>query len=216
VHGPNPGAGCAPHELFSAVRLKIERNRMSNEIAFELQLPNKTTSTLEETAMKKTMLGATVTLAMLCNLPPTMAGEALISFKVLAPETALELAQATLKACSDKGYQVAVAVVDRSGIPQVMLRDRYAGAHTPGTATRKAWTATSFRTDTLALAEETLAGKSQSGVRFVENALMLGGGVLVEAGGSLVGAVGVSGAPSGELDDACARAGVAAIEEKLM
>jgi uncharacterized protein GlcG (DUF336 family) len=45
---------------------------------------------------------------------------------------------------------------------------------------------------------------------------MLGGGVLVEAGGSMVGAVGVSGAPTGELDDACARSGVATIEEKLM
>jgi uncharacterized protein GlcG (DUF336 family) len=166
--------------------------------------------------MKTNMLKATVILGTLCSLPPAAAEEPLVSFKVLTPEAALELAHATLKACREKGYQVAVAVVDRAGTPQVMLRDRYAGAHTPGTATRKAWTAASFRTDTLSLAEETQAGKSQSGVRFVEHALMLGGGVLVEAGGSLVGAVGVSGAPSGELDDACAKAGIAAIEEKLM
>jgi uncharacterized protein GlcG (DUF336 family) len=171
---------------------------------------------LEETAMKTNIPGVIVILGMLCNLTPAAAEEALISFKVLTPETALELAQATLKACREKGYQVAVAVVDRSGTPQVMLRDRYAGPHTPSTATRKAWTATSFRADTLSLAGETQAGKPQSGIRFVENALMLGGGVLVEAGGSMVGAVGVSGAPTGELDDACARSGVAAIEEKLM
>jgi len=166
--------------------------------------------------MKMNILRTTVMLGMLCNLPPATAEEALVNFKALTPETALQLAQATLKACRDKGYQVAVAVVDRAGTPQVMLRDRYAGAHTPGTATRKAWTATSFRADTLSLAEETQAGKPQSGVRFVDNALMLGGGVLVEAAGSMVGAVGVSGAPSGEQDDACARAGVAAIEVKLM
>jgi uncharacterized protein GlcG (DUF336 family) len=166
--------------------------------------------------MKLNILKTTIILVMLSNLTPAAAGEALVSFKVLTPETALQLAQATLKACREKGYQVAVAVVDRSGTPQVMLRDRYAGAHTPGTATRKAWTATSFHADTLALAEETQAGKPQSGIRFVDNALMLGGGVLVEAAGSMVGAVGVSGAPSGEQDDACARAGVAAIEEKLM
>ena len=166
--------------------------------------------------MKTNIPGVIVFLGMLCNLTPAAAEEALISFKVLTPETALELAQATLKACREKGYQVAVAVVDRSGTPQVMLRDRYAGTHTPGTATRKAWTATSFRTDTRSLAEETQAGKAQSGVRFVEGALMLGGGVLIEVGGSMVGAVGVSGAPSGELDDACARAGLEAIEEKLM
>jgi uncharacterized protein GlcG (DUF336 family) len=166
--------------------------------------------------MKMNILKTTVILGMLCNLSPAAAEEALISFRVLTPETALQLAQATLKACRDKGYQVAVAVVDRAGTPQVMLRDRYAGAHTPGTATRKAWTATSFRTNTLSLAEETQADKPQSGVRFVDNALMLGGGVLVEAAGSMVGAVGVSGAPNGEQDDACARAGVAAIEMKLM
>jgi len=77
------------------------------------------------------------------------AEEALISFKVLSPAAALELAQATLEACRNEGYQVAVAVVDRFGITQVILRDRYAGPHTPETARRKAWTAVSFRTDTL-------------------------------------------------------------------
>jgi uncharacterized protein GlcG (DUF336 family) len=189
---------------------------MLTAAAFDLQLPYHRKVTQEETAMKRNTLKAAVILGMMCNLPPAAAEEALVSFKALTPETALELAQATLKACREKGYQVAVAVVDRSGTPQVMLRDRYAGSHTPGTATRKAWTATSFRGDTLALAEETQADKPQSGVRFVENALMLGGGVLVEAGGSMVGAVGVSGAPSGEQDDACAKAGIAAIEEKLM
>jgi uncharacterized protein GlcG (DUF336 family) len=166
--------------------------------------------------MKMIAAVATLILGMLSCLPPAVAEDALISFKVLTPEAALELAQAALKACRDKGYQVAVAVVDRSGTPQVMLRDRYAGAHTPDTATRKAWMATSFHSDTLALADATRAGKPQSGVRFVENALMLGGGVLIEAAGSMVGAVGVSGTPNGEQDDACAKAGVAAIEEKLM
>ena len=166
--------------------------------------------------MKSMLLNTTVILGLLSGPALAVAEDALVSFKALTPDTALELAQATLKACRDKGYQVAVAVVDRAGTPQVMLRDRYAGAHTPDTATRKAWTAASFRADTLSLGEETQAGKAQSGVRFVENALMLGGGVLVEAAGSMVGAVGVSGAPNGEQDDACARAGVAAIEEKLM
>ncbi len=162
----------------------------------------------------KTLIAATVA-AILTSLSVVAEEEALLSYKMLSPATALELAQATLAACRKQGYQISVAVVDRSGTPQVMLRDRYAGQHTPNTATRKAWTATSFRSDTLAMAEETQAGP-QSGVRFVDNALMLGGGVLVEAAGSIVAAVGVSGAPSGEADDACARAGVEAIEEKLM
>lgn len=141
---------------------------------------------------------------------------ALVTFQALSLETARALADATLDACRKAGFQIAVAVVDRSGVPQVVLRDRYAGAHTPDTATRKAWTAASFNTDTLALADTTQAGKPQSGVRNVTHALMIGGGVPIEVAGSLVGAVGVSGAPGGVQDDACARSGLTAIEERLM
>lgn len=140
---------------------------------------------------------------------------ALVTYQTLSPEVAQALAEATLDACRKAGYQVAVSVVDRAGVPQVMLRDRYAGAHTPDTATRKAWTAASFRTDTLTLSDVTQPGKLQSGVRNVTHALMIGGGVPIEVAGSLVGAVGVSGAPDGKLDDDCVRAGLAAIEDKL-
>jgi uncharacterized protein GlcG (DUF336 family) len=146
---------------------------------------------------------------------PAKAEEALISFKVLSPAVALELAQATLEACRSAGYQVSVAVVDRSGITQVILRDRFAGPHTPETARRKAWTAVSFRTDTLEMAKLTQAGQEQSGVRQVTGALLIGGGVPVEAAGSLVGGIGVSGAPGGPADDSCARAGIEAIEDKI-
>lgn len=140
---------------------------------------------------------------------------ALVTFKVLSPATALELAQATLASCRDAGFQVAVSVVDRFGVPQVMLRDRFAGPHTPETARRKAWSAVSFRGDTQELSKLTMAGQAQSGVRFVSDAMMIGGGVPLEAAGSLVGGVGVSGAPGGDADDACARAGIEAIADKL-
>lgn len=140
---------------------------------------------------------------------------ALITFQVLSPAVALELAQATLTDCRGKGFQVAVSVVDRFGTPQVMLRDRFAGPHTPETARRKAWTAVSFRSDTLALTEFTAPGQGASGVRFVADALMVGGGVPVEAAGSIVAGIGVSGAPGGAEDDACARAGIAAIADKI-
>ena len=60
-----------------------------------------------------------------------------------------------------------------------------------------------------------LAGKEASGVRFVDQALMIGGGVTLEAAGSIVGGIGVSGAPGGAADDACARVGIAAIQADL-
>ena len=140
---------------------------------------------------------------------------ALFTTKSMTPETAIKAVNAAMKRCRADGYQVAIAVVDRMGNLQAMLRDRFAGAHTPDTARRKAWTATSFRTNTSDLVEPTQAGQGQSGVRHVTDALMLGGGVLIDAGGSLVGAIGVSGAPNGAADDACAMAGIAAIEDDI-
>src|SRR3954451_20166492 len=76
------------------------------------------------------------------------AQESLVTHKSLAPDLALELAQAALAECRQQGYQVAIAVVDRFGIIQVILRDRYAGPHTTHTASGKAWTAATFRTST--------------------------------------------------------------------
>ena len=124
-------------------------------------------------------------------------------------------ASATLEACRKRGFQVSVAVVDRFGNLQVLLRDRFAGAHTPDTARRKAWTAVSFRSSTGELASLTQPGKPQSAARDISDALMLGGGITVEAGGSIVGGIGVSGAPSGPDDEACAKEGLAAIASRI-
>ncbi len=141
--------------------------------------------------------------------------EALVSFSVMKPEITMKLAEAALAACREQGAQVAVAVVDRFGNLQTLLRDRFAGPHTPETARRKAWTAVSFRGDTLTLSGTTKPGTEAYAANFITDALMLGGGVPVDVHGSIVGAVGVSGAPSGEIDDACARVGIAAIQDQL-
>jgi uncharacterized protein GlcG (DUF336 family) len=79
------------------------------------------------------------------------AQEALVNYKSLSPGIALEAAQAALANCQQRGYQVAIAVVDRFGVVQVVLRDRYAGPHTPATASGKAWTAATFRSSTSSL-----------------------------------------------------------------
>ena len=78
-----------------------------------------------------------------------LAQDATFQTKSLTPETALVAAKAAMESCRKQGYQVAVAVVDRAGLTQVFLRDRFAGAHTVEVATNKAWTAASFRTSTL-------------------------------------------------------------------
>ncbi|MEI6303081.1 MAG: heme-binding protein [Betaproteobacteria bacterium] len=138
-----------------------------------------------------------------------------ISFKTLTPETALKAAQAAMKKCRDSGWQAAVAVVDRSGTAIVMLRDRFAGAHTPETAVGKAWTAVSFRTPTTSLAETTQPGRPSSGIRSLPRVTAIGGGLLIESAGQIVGGIGVSGAPGGDNDDTCAKAGIEAIADAL-
>src|SRR5262245_61647261 len=132
--------------------------------------------TNEDHAMKRWTLA--LALAGTAWLPTQgHAQDALIAFKVLTPEVALDLARAALTECRKRGYQVAVAVVDRSGVAQVMLRDRFAGPHTPGTAIGKGWTAVSFRTNTSELVGSTREGSPQAAVRQIPGAVILGGGV---------------------------------------
>ncbi len=164
--------------------------------------------------MRHTLIALALALP-LAALAQTTAPAGTFEIKTLTPETALVAAQAALVACRAQGFQVGVAVVDRSGLTQVFLRDRFAGAHTVDVATNKAWTAASFRTSTLDLANETQPGKSMSGIRSTPRMLAVGGGVVIEGGGSIFGGIGVSGAPGGEADDACARAGIKAIADKI-
>lgn len=157
----------------------------------------------------------TLLLALGLALSCTASAQATFTVRVLTPETALKAAQAAVKKCRDSGYQAAVAVVDRMGVVQVLLRDRFAGPHTVDMASAKAYTAVSFRTNTGELAEATQAGRAQSGIRHRPGVAAVGGGMTIEAGGSLLGAIGVSGAPGGKEDDLCAAAGIEAIREDI-
>ncbi|WP_397534202.1 heme-binding protein [Roseateles sp.] len=153
--------------------------------------------------------------ALVSLAPMASAQEAVFQTKSLTPEAALTAARAALESCRKQGYQVAVAVVDRGGLTQVLLRDRFAGPHTVQVSADKAWTAVSFRTSTQALAADTQAGKPMSGLRALPRFLAAGGGLLIEGGGSVYGAIGVSGGPGGEADEACAQAGIKAIATSL-
>jgi uncharacterized protein GlcG (DUF336 family) len=156
-----------------------------------------------------------VLLAAAAASAPAQQSAATHQIRVLTPDAAMKATLAALQDCRQRGFQVAVAVVDRSGVAQTMVRDRFAGAHTPDTAINKAWTAVSFRTDTSELARTTQAGQPSSGLRSLPRFVGIGGGVKIEAGGAIVGGIGVSGAPGGDADEACAKAGIAAIRDDL-
>jgi uncharacterized protein GlcG (DUF336 family) len=158
------------------------------------------------------ILAATLALA----VPPALAGDdAVVVYKSLSPEIALEAAQAAMKKCRDNGFQIAVAVVDRFGQPQVMLRDRFAGLPAPDTAASKAYTALSFRAATSDLAKSIRSGQLDSGLARLPHIAMLAGGLTIETGGTLLGGIGVSGAPGGDKDEECAKAGLDAIRDKI-
>lgn len=146
---------------------------------------------------------------------PVSAQKLVATYPSLTTQAALQAAQAALARCDKDGYTATVAVVDRGGHTLALLRNGLAGAHTVNTAIGKAWTAVSFRTDTTELAATTQAGRPASGIRGLPNVVAVGGGMMIRAKGSLVGAIGVSGAPSGEADDACAKAGITAIGDAM-
>ena len=166
--------------------------------------------------MIRTAIAAATALAVSAGAAAAQDDDAFVAFEVLKPSVATKLAVATMEACRAAGYQVGVAVVDRFGVTQVFVRDRFAGAHVEETATRKAWTAASFRTDTLELDRVTRPGELSAGIRNISRALPLGGGIVIEAKGSVIGGLGVSGAPGPDLDDECAREGLTAIEDELL
>jgi uncharacterized protein GlcG (DUF336 family) len=141
--------------------------------------------------------------------------EVLFVSKSLTPEAALIVSQTALESCRKAGMQISVAVVDSGGNIQVLLRDKLAGITTPDAAILKARTSASFRMATTEFSEAVNSNSEVSGIKQLPGILVLGGGITIQASGSMVGAVGVAGAPNGKLDEKCAIAGVEAIQELL-
>lgn len=164
--------------------------------------------------MKRQLAAALIAAA--CAAPAQAEDSAFVEFQVLKPEVAIDMAEAAMIYCREQGYQIGVTVVDRFGLPQVFMRERFAGLHVYETSFRKAWTAVSFRTNTTDLNTVTAPGNSSQGIRQLSQALPLGGGLMVMDGaGSIVAGIGVSGAPTPEIDDDCAQAGIDAVADQI-
>ena len=136
----------------------------------------------------------------------------LVPIKRMSLDTALKAARATIDACRKEGVQIAVTVVDRGGHPQVVLRDVLAPDLTLKVSQAKAYAAMSFVTPTSQLQERFARPFDPPAVGGL---VITAGGIPIQAGGELVGGIGVSGAPSGEIDERCARQGYDAIIEDL-
>jgi len=151
----------------------------------------------------------------LASAPPARAEEAVVTYKSIAPDTAFELARAAIEQCRKDGYQVAVTVLDRFGQTLVVLRDRFAPAGAIPIARGKAWTAVTFTRDTGEFVKGLKDGTLSPGLANLPRVTPLVGGLVIQAGGSLLGSVGVAGAPGGDKDEACAKAGLDSVRDKL-
>lgn len=134
------------------------------------------------------------------------------SVAVLPLNLAQQAAQAAVKSCAEKGYRVSAAVVDGSGVLRALLRGDGAGPHTIDSSRKKAYTALSLGESTGRLVEIVKAHPEAAGLRDMNDSiLVLGGGLPIRSGDVLIGGIGVGGSPGGQLDEACARAGLEAI-----
>lgn len=135
--------------------------------------------------------------------------------RVLPMDTARDLAAATVAKCRKDGFKVAVAVVDRGGRLLAFLRDDGAGPHTIEAAQRKAFTSVTFRSPSAVFAKRVAENPAASALADLEGVIALGGGLPIMAGGDVIGGVGVGGAPGGDKDEACAKAGLDSIAAAL-
>ena len=154
--------------------------------------------------------------ALLITASPLQAAEGTFDTPSVVPEVAVKAVAAAVDACREENAQVTAVVVGPDGTPQALKRDRYAGPHSVETAESKAWTAVSFRTDTIELRESTMPGEDSYGIQHLDGVTILGGGKQITSEGRIVGGIGVSGSPSGSLDDQCAAAGIEAIQDDLL
>lgn len=152
----------------------------------------------------------TLVAALLAPLP--LAAQDLPTVPYLPLEMAITAAQAALNACATENHSVSVAIVARDGATKVLLKADGSGPHTGSSATGKAFGSAALGRDTAGLAEFISTNPQNAGLRDMDDRLLVqAGGLPIRIGGALVGGVGVGGAPSGDVDATCARAGLDAI-----
>ncbi len=146
---------------------------------------------------------------------PAFADDLLTTHR-LSAELASVAVSEVVASCARQGYNETAVLVDADGVRQAVLRGDRAGSHTLDSANDKAYTAASFKSDTSALVER---AKSVPGFAALftqlPHLILFGGGIVIKLDDQVIGAIGASGAPGAALDDACARAGLDKIRDRL-
>ncbi len=156
-----------------------------------------------------------VSLPVLAKAEDAKPAQGLLTVRELSLSLAREIADAALEACRAKNFKVGVAVVDRGGHVLIAMRDDGTAHHVIELAERKAYTARIFRQTSREFVERIINNPRSQGLKDTSGALASIGGVPIKVGGETIGGVGVSGAPGGPNDEACAAAGIDKVADQL-
>ena len=135
--------------------------------------------------------------------------------KNISLELANQIASASVAACAANGYAVSATVVDRAGTVRAVQRADNAGPHTLGASQQKAFTSASAKNNTLAMMEGAQKNPAAANLVYIPRFLLVGGGVPVKVGTETIGAVGIGGAPGGNLDEQCAMTALDKVKDQL-
>jgi uncharacterized protein GlcG (DUF336 family) len=156
-------------------------------------------------------------LALGCLLLPALAHPAsaqLLEQKSLSSKIAITMAQTAIESCTASGYRVSVTVVGRTGEVILQVRGDNASPHTVENSQRKAYTARTFRVPSGDWAENLSKDPNRAG-QFLTGVIAFRGALPIKVGDEVIGAIGVSGAPGGEKDEVCAKAGIDKVADLL-
>ena len=135
--------------------------------------------------------------------------------KNISLELANQIASASVAACAANGYAVTATVVDRAGTVRAIQRADNAGPHTLGASQQKAFTSASAKNNTLAMMEGAQKTPAAANLVYIPGFLLVGGGVPIKVGTETIGAVGIGGAPGGNLDEQCAMTALDKVKDQL-
>jgi uncharacterized protein GlcG (DUF336 family) len=148
-------------------------------------------------------------------LPLPAFAQGLVTVRDISYDMALAMATTAIERCRNQGFKIGVSVVDRGGHVLVTLRDHGAAHHTVELAQRKAYTSRVFRQTTRAFSQRLLDNPISRGLGTTTGVVATLGGLPIKIGEETIGGIGVSGAPGGENDEACAQAGLDRVADDL-
>ncbi len=160
-------------------------------------------------------IATSISIALLSLAATTVQAQSVRTEKNMSLELANQIAAASVAACNASGYAVTATVVDRQGTVRSVQRADNAGPHTLGASLQKAFTSASAKNNTLAMMEGAQKNPAAANLVNIPGFLLLGGGVPVKVGNEVIGAVGVGGAPGGNLDEQCALAALDKVKDQL-